>query len=1175
MSEHVKICEEFCARLQADMEARGPNEDALKPLVSTLVESFAAMHGIGKLRVTTEEHLGEHGVRPDISIYINGLICGYVELKAPGTGADVSRFKGHNREQATRLLNLPNLIYTDGQEWALYHGGEQPPEIIRFPEDMGGKHAPRADEDSSRKLDALLQEFLKWDPIVPHDPEGLANFLAPLARILREEADTALQREDSLVSQLREDLGRFFMPDIRGGNFADSVAQTATYSLLLARLSDATDLTFSGAAKQLRKPHPVLATSLEYFARAEKELRAGSSLLRRALENLNVFDFAKSTESDGRNTGRGRGKKTDGHAEGSQMDIYFYEHFLAAYDPELRKRAGVYYTPKQVVKLQVRLADRLLREKFEKTDGIGDSRVTILDPAVGTGAYLMESMRLGTEKMAERYGPGMRIGTAREMLCRMYGIELLPGPYAVAHLQLSKAFRLMQPEEEWHPRPKTRIRKKMLDAQQGEEVDPRPQIYLADTLSSPHKETPGGFTLAYQAWTQEYENARRIKNEGDILICIGNPPYGRHASAEQRGGWVRYGDDDNGNSNSHKQGEPPILEDFLKPARESGHGGDLPSLYNDYVYFWRWALWRLFERQECGGIVSFITASSYLRGPGFVGMREVMRQTFDELWILDLEGDNRGTRQTENVFNIQTPVAIAIGYRKSRLPSTDEWYPTGFREEPPEEEPKTPARVYYAKLPDVPREAKLEMLSQIETPGKNKTLSLSQEQGELGKPFSSFFLEWRECPADWQAPFMPEGEGSFFAWPQLPDLFPWNHPGAKFHRAWPIGETEELLRKRWKALVSAPPEKRAELFRESGDRTISFSTKMKIPGGNQPSIEELNRNAPMPKIRSYSFRSLDRQLALDDIRLCDRPRLPLRQSISEKQIFLITLQAIPLGEGPAVSIAPHLPDMSCFRGSFGGAVFPLYRDKHGKEANITEGLLPQLSKQYGRRVTPEDLAAYVAAILGGQKYTDLFREELTTPGPRIPLTKDGALFRKAAKLGSRLIWLHSYAQRFRNEKQKRGGAIPRGKAGIVAVVPNTEQGYPREFLYKEGAKEIHIGEGRVGPVKPEVWNYEISGLKPVQSWLGYRKFEPSGRKSSELDAIRPQIWSGDMTRQFLELLWVIEATLKMEPALAAALDEIIAAPCLSATDLPQPTPPQKRPPATEQEDGALIRLCTP
>ena len=105
----------------------------------------------------------------------------------------------------------------------------------------------------------------------------------------------------------------------------------------------------------------------------------------------------------------------------------------------------------------------------------------------------------------------------------------------------------------------------------------------------------------------------------------------------------------------------PQLPHLRLPA--AGRGIHIKNLYNSYVYFWRWALWKLFETTDEPAIVSFITASSYLRGPGFVGMRQVMRETFDDLWIIDLEGDNRGARKTENVFDIETPVAIAVGVR--------------------------------------------------------------------------------------------------------------------------------------------------------------------------------------------------------------------------------------------------------------------------------------------------------------------------------------------------------------------------------------------------------------------------------------------------------------------------------------------------------------------------------
>ncbi|MBL8965322.1 MAG: DNA methyltransferase, partial [Phycisphaerae bacterium] len=106
------------------------------------------------------------------------------------------------------------------------------------------------------------------------------------------------------------------------------------------------------------------------------------------------------------------------------------------------------------------------------------------------------------------------------------------------------------------------------------------------------------------------------------------------------------------------RGGRALLEDFSEPTRNAGRGGDLKNIYNLYVYFWRWAMWRVFDRYKAPGIVSFITASSYLRGPGFSGMREEMRRDAERVFIFDLEGDQRGTRITDNVFCITIPVCV-------------------------------------------------------------------------------------------------------------------------------------------------------------------------------------------------------------------------------------------------------------------------------------------------------------------------------------------------------------------------------------------------------------------------------------------------------------------------------------------------------------------------------------
>ena len=121
-----------------------------------------------------------------------------------------------------------------------------------------------------------------------------------------------------------------------------------------------------------------------------------------------------------------------------------------------------------------------------------------------------------------------------------------------------------------------------------------------------------------------------------------------------------------------EEGQKAILEDFLEPARKAGFGIHLKNLYNQYVYFIRWALWKVFEHESAvgPGVVSFITASSYLDGDAFSGMREHMRRVCDHIDIIDLGGEGRGTRKNENVFAIQTPVAVLVAWRKAKKGAT-------------------------------------------------------------------------------------------------------------------------------------------------------------------------------------------------------------------------------------------------------------------------------------------------------------------------------------------------------------------------------------------------------------------------------------------------------------------------------------------------------------------------
>lgn len=558
----------------------------------------------------------------------------------------------------------------------------------------------------------------------------------------------------------------------------------------------------------------------------------------------------------------------------------------------------------------------------------------------------------------------------------------------------------------------------------------------------------------------------------------------------------------------------------------AGQGQHLKNLYNDYVYFWRWALWKVFEnpRAHGPGIVSFITASSYLRGPGFVGMRQKMREAFDEIWIIDLGGDNLGARKTPNVFNIQTPVAIAIGVRLSETPSSE------------------PARTRYARIDADSRDAKLE---------------------KIGRIHAFADLAWQEAYDGWMNPFLPKGHGDYYDWPLLTDVFPWQHSGAQLKRTWPIAETCELLQARWKFFLATVGLRRS-LFIETRDRKIDRTYRPLLDGQDTTPPATLRGTEPLPFVCRLSYRSFDRQWCIADSRFGDFLRPVLWQTNSEKQLFLTSLLTKALGLGAAMTASSFIPDMDHFCGRGGKDVIPLWRDPAATQPNITAGLLACLEAKYGREVSPEDLFAYAYAVLATPSYVERFSEELVEPGPRLPLTADAGLFGEATTQGRALIYLHTYGERFVPEGQ-RPSQVQQGAARLLTPISERPDEYPEEFSYDPAARMLKVGTGEIAPVVPEVFGFSVSGFEVVRSWLAYRMKDGAGRQSSELDKIRPERWTAQMSRELLELLWVLEHTVARYATLADLFERIVAGPLFHADELPKPSDAERRPPGVDNE----------
>ena len=222
-----------------------------------------------------------------------------------------------------------------------------------------------------------------------------------------------------------------------------------------------------------------------------------------------------------------------------------------------------------------------------------------------------------------------------------------------------------------------------------------------------------------------------------------------------------------------------------------------------------------------------------------------------------------------------------------------------------------------------------------------------------------------------------------------------------------------------------------------------------------------------------------------------------------------------MSKGPALTSAALIPDLNHFCNRGAKDAIPLYRTADASQANILPGLLDILGTAYQRAVTPEDFLAYAYGALAQPAFTERFAKELETRELHVPITKDAELFEQVRAAGARLLWLHTYGERF-VPKGEQCGRVPSGAARCTEEVSGDIDGYPDTFDYSEATRTLHVGEGAFAPVAPEVYEFEVSGLKVVRSWLKYRMRERAGRKSSPLDYLRPERWTSVFTTELLE-----------------------------------------------------------
>lgn len=458
------------------------------------------------------------------------------------------------------------------------------------------------------------------------NPADLAWFLAAYARTARQRIDAAgsLATLTSLRSALEDALGLRFEGDRGEDFFRSALIQTLFYGVFAAwvvwhaQQPEDSEERFSWKQAQWTLNVPMVRVLFQQLA-TPTNLPAGLD------ETLYWTEDALS---------RVDRKLFFERFEAQDAVQYFYEPFLQAYDPDLRKELGVWYTPPEIVRYIVARVHEALQRDLGVKLGLADEQVHVLDPCTGTGSFLVESIRTIAKVLDEEHDDALVAQQAKKAaLSRVHGFELLPAPFVVAHLQLGLLLD-------------------QLGAPLTQGSNERASVYLTNALTGwkaedhPH--------LPFPEFEEERDAAEEVKRSDPILVVLGNPPYNGFAgvSGEEEGGLVQ----------PYKDGLSATPWEITKNKLD-----DL------YVRFFRIAERRIAEHTG-RGIVCFISNFGWLGDPSTVVMRRRLVSEFDRIYIDNLNGDSRETGKKTpdgkpdpsvfstrlNVSGIQVGTAISL-----------------------------------------------------------------------------------------------------------------------------------------------------------------------------------------------------------------------------------------------------------------------------------------------------------------------------------------------------------------------------------------------------------------------------------------------------------------------------------------------------------------------------------
>ncbi|MBM4065046.1 MAG: DNA methyltransferase [Planctomycetes bacterium] len=993
-----------------EVSSRGDaREESFYSVLEGFLQKYTESTNKKSIHITTLPKKTDAG-NPDFRIWDgNQHIVGYIEAKAPTTEY---MDQTETTDQLKRYLKtFPNLILTNFFEFRLYRNGNLIDKVrIGRPFVMHTlKTVPPAENEPD--FFKLLEKFFSFSLPKFYDAESLARVLADKTRFLRDEVITQELREEEEEGKRKSITG-----------FYEAFKQYLISDLTKEGFADlySQTITYGLFASRVRARNG--------FNRelAHKNIPHTIGILRDIFKFISLEELPKQMEwivddiaevlavTDVKNILHQYFHK----GKGEDPIIHFYETFLAEYDPQTRECRGVYYTPEPVVSYIVRSLHTILKESFNRKYGFANESVTVLDPAAGTLTFLAEASKLALEEFCSKYGEGGRERLIKEHILRnFYAFELMMAPYAIGHLKMS--FLL----EELGYRLKD---------------DDRIKLYLTNTLEMKELDEskylgPGWFSIS-----EESHLAGKVKREQPILVILGNPPYSGHSS--NIGDWI---------SREIKA----YYQVDGKPLGEKN-----PKwLQDDYVKFIRFAQWKIDQAGE--GVLGFITNHSYLDNPTFRGMRQSLMNSFDEIYVLDLHGNSLKKEKCpdgskdENVFDIQQGVTIALFVKRA--------------------DKKDGCKVHHSEIWGL-REQKYRWLL------KN---DINTTKWKRISPKSEFYL------------FIPREERllkEYERYPKITDIFIQNSVGIVTARDnFVIDSDRERLKQRIRMFIDEKmPD---EIIRQTFHLKDTSNWKLNV--AREKTRKDTDWENTVTRIL---YRPFDVQWIFYHNAVIERPRKEVMQHMMKENLGLITRRQM-LSNKPCnyVFISGTIISDGVIRSDNKGSesLFPLYlypetdnsekqslvrnlmlfepkADFLAKKPNFSSTIIEQLTKNYKKTPSPEQIFFYIYAILYSNIYRTKYAEFLRLDFPRIPFTKGYKLFITMGDYGKRLVDLHL----LKSPELDPPTAKFQGK-GDNKVEKLRYEGtslFINEYQYFEG-------------IEPEVFEYQIGGYQVCEKWLKDRK----------------------------------------------------------------------------------------